>query len=150
MSESADTAEQPNPHAESVLKLAAAMQKATLQFGGVVALVAAITFTVLYGTSGLLGSVVGSAVAIVSALGTTAMMRKTANLPVSFMMVVALGGYAVKIMIVFGVMFALRGVDALHTESLAFTMLAVILVAAFAEFRAFKNTKIPTLIIESK
>lgn len=126
------------------------MQKATLLFSAVVAVVAAVLFTVLFGVNGLLGSVVGAVVAILSTLVTIAMMRKTADLPVSFMMVVALGGYAIKIMIVFGVMFALRGVDALHQKSLAFTMLAVILVAAFAEFRAFKNTKISTLVIESK
>ncbi|SFO93443.1 hypothetical protein SAMN05421810_101443 [Amycolatopsis arida] len=145
--EATEKAEARNPHAESVLALARAMLRDTLVAGGVTVAVAAVVATVWVGVSGLLGAVVGGAVAMGSALATVLMMRKTADLPPMFVMVVALGGYVGKIIVLFGVMAALRHVDALHTMALAVTMLAVILVAAGAELRAFKRTKIPTLII---
>jgi F0F1-type ATP synthase assembly protein I len=139
--------EKPNPHAEQIIKLSKAMLRATLLWGGVTAVIAAVVFGVLFGAHGIFGSLVGSAVAFASAFATILMMRKTANLPPSFVMVAALGGYTGKLIVVFLVLTVLRGVDVLHPKALAFTMLAAIMVAAIAEFRAFKNAKIPTLIV---
>jgi ATP synthase protein I len=148
--QAAGSTEKENPHAAAVLKLAAAMLRFTLIGTTVVAVVAAVLCAVLVGSTGLWGSLVGSAIAIGSALVTILLMRKTAALPPSFVMVAALGGYAIKIMLIFGVMTALRGVEALHVKSLGFTMLVVIMVGALAEFHAFRKTKLPTLIIEPK
>ena len=143
-------AEPEDPHAQAILRLANAMLRMTLIATTVVAVVAAVVCALVVGVAGLLGSLVGSVVALASALATILMMRKTAALPPSFVMVAALGGYALKIIVIFGVMAALRGVGALHVKSLGITMLVVIMVAALAEFQAFRKTKLPTLIIESK
>ena len=146
-SDAAAAEEKPNPHAEQIIKLSNAMFRVTLLWGGITTVVGALLFTVLFGTSGLFGSLVGSAVAFASAFVTILLMRKTAHLPPSFIMVAALGGYTGKLIVVFVVLALLRGVDALHPKALAFTMLAAIMVAAVAEFRAFKQAKIPTLIV---
>ncbi|MFC4004867.1 hypothetical protein ACFS2C_23680 [Prauserella oleivorans] len=111
-----------------------------------VVVVGAVVATVLVGTEGLLGALVGGVVAFASSLATLFMMRKSSAMEPMAVMAVALIGYVFKIVVIFGVMTLLRGVDALHTLSLALTMMAVILVWAGAEMVAFKRTKIPTII----
>ncbi|WP_307795786.1 hypothetical protein [Amycolatopsis sp. 195334CR] len=139
-------AEKPDPHAEAVLKLASAMQRDMLVAGGAVVAVAVVAAAIWQGLPGLVSALVGGVIALLSAVGTILMMRKTAYLPPSFVLVVALGGYAVKLFVLFGVMFALRYVTYLHELSVGITMIAVILIAAVAEMRAFRRTKIPTII----
>jgi len=139
-------AEQIDPHAQSVLKLANAMLRATLFVVPVVIVIAVVVSTLVAGTHGLYGSLVGGALGLMSSMLTIGMMRFCAKLPPMFVMVVALGSYLLKLMILFGVMFALQGVEALDTYALAFTMVAVVIVAAAAEVRAFQKTKIPTII----
>lgn len=135
-----------NPHAQSVLKLADAMLRFALWPAVATVVIGVIVSTVLSGVPGLLGSLVGGAIAFVSSLVTLFMMRKSAALDPFAVMAVALGGYILKVMVLFGVMTALKGVDAFNRYALAFTTLAVILVWAAAEFLAFRKTKIPTII----
>jgi ATP synthase protein I len=141
--------EKRNPHAESVLKLADAMKKTALWPGVATAVIGAVVATVLVGWSGLFGALIGGVIAFGSSLATLWMMRKSSGMEPMAVMAVALGGYIFKLLVLLGVMTALGGVDALHRESLAFTMLAVILVWAGAELIAFKRTKIPTIIPDS-
>ncbi|SDX68197.1 hypothetical protein SAMN05421504_103465 [Amycolatopsis xylanica] len=145
MSESAET-EQPNPHAEAMLKLASAMLKATLIVVPPVAVIAVVVSLLVADQPGLIGSGIGVVLGFASSMTTLGMMRFSANLPPMFVMVVALGGYVLKLMVLFGVSFALRGIDGLSANAFAFSMLAVVVVAAAAEVRAFKTTKIPTII----
>lgn len=63
-----------------------------------------------------------------------------------FVMVAALGGYIGKMVVLLVVMTLLGWVEGIHRESLAFTMLATIMVWAGAEVVAFKRTKIPTIV----
>lgn len=143
----ADVPEQPaNPHAESVLKLASNMQHDALIWIGVTMVIALVAAFFYAGLNGLIGSLVGGVVALGSVLLTILMMRKTANMPPTFLLVIALGGYAGKTIVLFMVMFGLRYVTYLDKYSVALTMLVVILVGAAAEFRAFRRTKIPTII----
>lgn len=141
--------EKRNPHAESVLKLADAMMKTALWPGVATVVIGAIVATVLVGWPGLFGALIGGVIAFGSSLATLWMMRKSSGMEPMAVMAVALGGYIFKLLVLLGVMTALGGVDALHRESLAFTMLAVILVWAAAELIAFKRTKIPTIIPDS-
>jgi ATP synthase protein I len=141
--------EKRNPHAESVLKLADAMKKTALWPGVATAVIGAVVATVLVGWAGLFGALIGGVIAFGSSLATLWMMRKSSGMEPMAVMAVALGGYIFKLLVLLGVMTALGGVDALHRESLAFTMLAVILVWAGAELIAFKRTKIPTIIPDS-
>jgi hypothetical protein len=52
----------------------------------------------------------------------------------------------VKVVLLFGALTLLKGVTALHPMSLGITMIVAILLAAAAEFAAFRKTKIPTII----
>jgi len=143
-------AEPENPHAKSVLKLADAMLRATLVFGVATVVLALIVFTIVFGVHGLLGALVGGVVALASSLATIAVMRFCAALDPMMVMAIVLGSYVVKILILLGLMTLLRGVDTLQPYALAITMLVTFMVAAGGEMRAFKRTKIPTIIPMSK
>lgn len=58
-----------------------------------------------------------------------------------------MGGYAVKMTALLGVMLLLRDVDGFSRPALAFGMLVVVLAWAAAEIVAFKKTRIPTIVI---
>jgi ATP synthase protein I len=141
---------EPNPHAKSVLTLADAMLRTALVPGLVTVALGAVAGTVLVGVDGLFGALAGGAVAFGSSLMTLFMMRWSAGLPVMMVMGVALGGFALKMVVLLGVMVALQGVDALHPLSLALTFLAVVLVWVAAEAVAFRRTKIPIVIVDGE
>jgi hypothetical protein len=142
-------ADMPKTHAESVLKLADAMWH-TAVWPVLAVVIAGVTVSTLFaGIEGTLGALVGAAVAIASSLATLWLMRKTAAMNPMLVMAAALGGFVGKMLILLIVMMLLRNVTVFHTESLAFTMLAVVLVWAAADAVAFRRTKIPTLIISS-
>jgi ATP synthase protein I len=143
-------AEPENPHAKSVLQLADAMLRATLVFGVATVVLAMIVCTIVFGVHGLLGALVGGVVALASSFATIAVMRFCAALDPIMVMAIVLGSYVVKILILLGLMTLLRGVDALQPYALAITMLVTFMVAAAGEMRAFKRTKIPTIIPMSK
>ncbi|MFE0024245.1 hypothetical protein [Amycolatopsis sp. NPDC059021] len=138
--------EQENPHAKVVLQAASAMTKASLTFVPPVIVACIVLFTILNGVPGLLGSLVGGVLAFLSALATLGMMRFSAGLDPMFVMVTALGGYVIKVAVLFGAMSLLRGVSALHPLSLGITMIVAVVVAAAVEFSAYRKTKIPTII----
>lgn len=135
-----------NPHAQSVLKLADAMYRGALWPAIATVVIGAVVSVFLVGLTGLWGALVGGLVAFGSSLVTLWMMRKTAAMDPMAVMAVSLGGYILKVLILFGVMLLLRHVPFLHVKALAFTMLAVIVVWAAAEFLAFRRTRIPTII----
>jgi len=144
-----ETAAEVNPHAQSVLTLAAAMLKATLVVGLGTIAVAVVVSTIWVGIPGMLGALVGGAVAFGSAMATIWMMRFCAAMDPMFVMAVVLGSYVVKVLILLGVMTALKGVEVLHPMALGLTMLAAVILTAAAEVRAFRRTKIPTIIPNS-
>ncbi|WP_236794955.1 hypothetical protein [Amycolatopsis sp. GM8] len=139
-----------NPHAQSVLKLADAMYRGALWPAVATVVIGAVVSLILVGLPGLFGAIAGGAVAFASSLVTLWMMRRTAAMDPMAVMAVSLGGYIVKILVLLGVMMGLRHVSFLHSKALAFTMLAVILVWAAAEFVAFRRTRIPTIIPASE
>jgi ATP synthase protein I len=139
-------AEQDNPHARSVRKLADAMLRATLWPALACVVLGAIVATWWVGVPGLLGSLLGGAGAFASSLATIGLMRMTSGMPPVAVMAVALGGYLGKMLLLLLVMMLLSGVQAIHVQALAFTMLATILVCACAEVRGFQKTKIPTIV----
>ncbi|MTD53665.1 hypothetical protein [Amycolatopsis pithecellobii] len=139
-----------NPHAQSVLKLADAMYRGALWPAVATVVIGAVVSVFLVGLPGLFGAIVGGVIAFGSSLVTLWMMRKTAAMDPMAVLAVSLGGYILKILVLLGVMMLLRHVSFLHSKALAFTMLAVILVWAAAEFAAFRRTKIPTIIPASE
>lgn len=141
------TGAQGGSHADSVRRLAATMVRIGLLPGLLTVAAGAGIAAVAVGSTGLWGALVGGAVALASSLLTFGLMRWSADLPVQIVMVLALGGYLLKMIALLAVMVALGGVAALHVRSLAFTFLAVVLVWAGTEVVAFKRTRIPTLII---
>ncbi|QIZ34427.1 hypothetical protein [Saccharopolyspora sp. ASAGF58] len=144
--ESPEAAETANPHAEIVRKLASAMLRTAVWPGVATVAIGATVATVLFGVPGLIGALVGGVVAFASSLLTIWLMRFTGGMNPHFVMVAALGGYIGKMIVLLVVMTLLGGIDAIHRESLAFTMLATVMVWAGAEVVAFKRTKIPTIV----
>ncbi|MGW5051935.1 hypothetical protein [Actinokineospora sp. NPDC004072] len=144
------TETQPTTHAESVRVLAARMARDIMIACGATVAVALVVALIWVGLPGLVGALVGGVIATASAMGTVMLMLRTRALEPMMVMAMALAGYVGKIVILFVVMTLLKGIDGLHSMSVAITMMAVILVAAGAEMRAFKKTKTPTLIIEEK
>lgn len=135
-----------NPHAASVRKLADAMLRTALWPGLITVVLGVVAATAWVGVPGLFGALVGGVVAFASSLVTIALMRWTGGMNPMFVMVAALGGYMIKMIVLLVVMTLLGGVEGIHSEALAFTMLATIMVWAGAEVLAFKKTKIPTIV----
>src|SRR5882757_2868441 len=142
--------DQPKTHGESVVRLADANLRYALWPGVATVVVGIIAGGVIIGLAGALGALVGGVVACASSLATLWLMRKTSHLQPIVVMGAALGGFAGKMVLLLIVMTVVRPIDWLHTESLAYTMLATVLVWVAMETVAFRRTKVPTLIIEAK
>ena len=140
-------AEEPvNPHAETVRRLARAMFRTAVWPATATVVLGVVVATLVVGVTGLVGALVGGAVAFASSLVTLWLMRTTGGMNPAFVMVAALGGYVGKMLVLLVVMTLLGGIAAIHRESLAFTMLATVIVWAGAEVVAFKKTRIPTVV----
>jgi hypothetical protein len=143
------TTDQPRTHGEAVTKLADAMLRYAL-WPAVATVVAGIVLTsVLFGARGGVAALIGGVVAFGSSLATWWLMRKTAGMNPMMVMAGALGGFVGKMIILLLVLMVLREITWLHTESLAYTMLAVVIVWAGMDTVAFRRTKLPTLIINT-
>jgi ATP synthase protein I len=136
----------PETHGEVVLKLADAQLRYQVRLVLPVLAVAVVLATVLAGPHGLWGSLVGAAVAVASSAFTMWLMRISAHQGPHLVMAAALGGFVGKMVILLIVLTLLGDVTVLHRNSLAFTMLAGVIVAAVADAVAFKKTKLPTII----
>jgi hypothetical protein len=141
-----ETEAQENPHAKPVVEAARAMTKASLLVTPPAVLVCIVLFSILNGLHGFLGSLVGGVLALLASLSTLGLMRFSAGQDPMFVMVIALSGYVVKVLVLFGALTLLKGVTALHPLSLGITMIVAILLAAAAEFAAFRKTNIPVII----
>ncbi|WP_432847075.1 hypothetical protein ACQPXB_40545 [Amycolatopsis sp. CA-161197] len=135
-----------NPHAKVVLQAARAMTKASLLVTPPAVIVCIVVFSIVFGLHGFLGSLVGAVLAILAALSTLGLMRFSAGQDPMFVMVIALGGYVIKVVVLFLALKLLKGVTELHPLSLGITMIVAIMVSAAAEFVAFRKTNIPTII----
>lgn len=142
--------DQPTTHGESVIRLADANLRHALWPGVATVVLGIAAGAIFAGMAGVLGALVGGVVAFASSFATLWLMRKTSHLPPIMVMAAALGGFAGKMVLLLLVMMAVRPIDWLHTESLAYTMLATVIVWAAMETVAFRKTKIPTLVIEAK
>jgi F0F1-type ATP synthase assembly protein I len=141
-----ETEAQENPHVKPVVDAARAMTKASLLVTPPAVLVCIVLFSVLNGLHGFLGSLVGGVLAMLASLSTLGLMRFSAGQDPMFVMVIALSGYVVKVLVLFGALTLLKGVTALHPLSLGITMIVAILLAAGAEFAAFRKTNIPVIV----
>lgn len=133
-------------HAGVVRNLAGAMFRGALIPTVVTVVLAVVVLGVLNGVPGAVGALVGGVVIIASSLATLWLMHRTAALEVHFVMAAALGGFMLKMLVLLGVMILLRDVEFLHTNSVAITMVATILVTAGTEARASKRTRTPNVI----
>lgn len=134
-------------HAKSVYRLADAMMRWGLRLSLPLALVTVGVATLLADQPGLVGSGFGVVLGFGCSLITMTMMRIAATRPPASLMNLALGGYAIKMLLLLVVMLVLRDADGFSRPSLAFGVLVVVVSWAVAEVVAFKTTKTPTLII---
>jgi ATP synthase protein I len=146
MSEQFQIQDLPKTHEEALQRLAAAMLRWQVRVMVPALVVCVVLFTVVNGTAGLLGSVIGSVTAVASSLFTFALMRVSAKHGPYAGLAAALGGFIGKMIILLVVFTPLRDVAAIHAYSLAITMLAGVLTAAGADMVAFRRTKLPTII----
>ncbi len=97
--------------------------------------------TVIWGSKGLFGALIGGAIAIASSLATLLLMRKTAALDPMFVMVAALGGFMGKLIVLLVAVILLRGQDWLEPRALGITLVATVVVTSFLEARASKRSR---------
>ncbi|GAA1217224.1 hypothetical protein [Prauserella alba] len=138
-----------SPHAQQVIRLADNMLRIAVWPAAGTVVLGAVVATVWVGLTGLWGALVGGVLGFSSSLVTLWLMRKTSGMQPMAVMAVSLGGYILKLLVLFAAMTLLGGISALHSYALAFTFLAVVLVWAGSEVLAFQRTKIPTIIPES-
>jgi hypothetical protein len=136
-------------HGEAVTRLANAMFRTALWPAVATVVIGVVVASVLFGVRGGVSALVGGLVAFASSLATWWLMRRTANLNPVMVMTGALGGFVGKMIILLLVLMVLREVTWLHTKSLAYTMLAVVIVWAVMDTVAFRRTKLPTLIVDT-
>lgn len=141
--------DQPRTHGETVTRLADAMLRHALWPAVATAVAGIVVASVLVGPRGGVAALVGGVVAFASSLATWWLMRKTAKLNPMMVMTGALGGFVGKMIILLLVLTVLREITWLHTRSLAYTMLAVVIVWAVMDTVAFRRTKLPTLIVDT-
>jgi hypothetical protein len=141
--------DQPKSHGEAVTRLADAMLRYAIWPAAATTVIGIVVASVLHGVPGGVSALVGGLVAFASSLATWWLMRKTAALNPMMVMTGALGGFVGKMIILLLVLMVLREITWLHTESLAYTMLAVVVVWAAMDTVAFRRTKLPTLIINN-
>jgi ATP synthase protein I len=139
----------PKTHAETVTRLADAMLRYALWPAVATVVVGIVVASVLQGVQGGVSALIGGVVAFASSLGTWWLMRKTAALNPMMVMTGALGGFFGKMIILLLVLMVFREITWLHAESLAYTMLAVVVVWAVMDTVAFRRTKLPTLIVNT-
>lgn len=130
-------------------RLADAMLRHAVWPAVATAVIGIVVCGVLYDVRGGVSALVGAAVAVASSLATWWLMRKTAALNPMMVMAGALGGFIGKMIILLLVLMVLREITWLHTRSLAYTMLAVVIVWAVMDTVAFRRTKLPTLIVDT-
>ncbi|QFZ22975.1 hypothetical protein [Saccharothrix syringae] len=128
-------------HETVVQRLAGEMFRGALWATLATVAAAAVLWTVLAGVPGLVSALIGGAVACLSSVATLLVMRKTAALPLQFIMIAAFGGFLGKLVLLIAVMLVVRRFPELHDNALALTMAATIVVATFMEVRASKRSR---------
>ena len=128
-------------HETVVRRLAGEMFRGAMWAALVTVAVCLVAWTVVAGVTGFVSALIGGVIACLSSVGTLVLMRKTAALPVQFVMVAALGGFLGKLILLVAVMFLLREFPSLHVNALALTTVATIVVTTFLEVRASKRSR---------
>jgi ATP synthase protein I len=139
----------PDTHAGTVRKLADAMLRGSLWYGIAAAVAGTVVSALVVGLPGALGGVAGGALGVGSSVTTLVVMRKAAGVSPMTLLPVAMSTFIGKMIVLFVLASALRAVPMVHAKSAALTMLAVILVWTACEIRAFRKTKVPTIIVDS-
>lgn len=132
-------------HADAIRNLAGAMFRYGLPSVLVACGIAVVLAGVLVGSTGLAGAAVGAGIGIVLGLITIAFMRLSAPLPPMVVMAVAMGSFALKLILALIAAVVFKNVPGLHMYSLALTLLTSIFVWAAADVVAFRRTHIPTI-----
>ncbi|GAA3461573.1 MULTISPECIES: hypothetical protein [Saccharothrix] len=128
-------------HDAVVRRLAGEMFRGAMWAALATVVVCLVVWTVVAGATGLVSALIGGVIACLSSVGTLVLMRKTAALPVQFVMVAALGGFMGKLILLFCVLLLLRRFPELHVNALALTTVATIVVTTFMEVRASKRSR---------
>lgn len=136
----------PDTHAGIVVKYADAMLRGALWWGVGTAVAAVVVSTVLVGVPGLVGSLIGVAIALGSSLLTLIVMRRSSGVQPTMLLGIAMSTFIGKLILLFGLAKLLHGVAFVHPKAFALSFAAVIVVWTVAETFAFRKVKVPTVI----
>jgi ATP synthase protein I len=135
------------PHVATVLRLASAMQRHAVIVTAVVAVLALVVAFLMRGGPGLLGALVGAAIAAgLGWLGTWVMAR-TARASPAGVMIGAMTAFGAKILFMLVFLLLFQGTTLFDNRSFAFTMLAVTVAWIIGEVVGFVRTRIPAVDI---
>lgn len=126
--------------------LAAAMARGAVLAGAITVVAGVVVAAVVAGPSGAWSALLGGTIALGSSLITVALMRRTAALAPQAVMVVSFGSLLLKAIVLLPALFLLDRVDGVHRESLALSVLAVLIVVSAAQGWAGYRT--PTMIVD--
>ncbi|MPV38123.1 hypothetical protein [Georgenia subflava] len=97
------------------------------------------------GLPGVWGALMGAAIAALFTLGTVITMMRTADRPVHVMSAAMVGGWIVKMILLFAVLLIVRDRD-FYSPGVFFVVLALAILGSLAiEFRAILTARIPTV-----
>jgi hypothetical protein len=112
----------------------------------IVGVVALVVFTVLDGSIGAAGSLVATAVVLVSSASTLLLLRRTVGLDTRVVFLAAMIGYFTKVFLLGVFLVLFRDADWLSPIAFAVTAIAVSLASTIGEIVAFTRTR--TLIYD--
>ncbi|GAA0939542.1 hypothetical protein [Pseudonocardia zijingensis] len=133
------------PHVATVLRLASAMQRNAVVVTAVVTALALVAGYVLRGVPGLIGALVGAAIAGgLGWLGTWVMAR-TARATPAGVMIGAMTTFGAKLLFMLVFLLLFQGTTLFDNRSFAFSMLAVTAAWIIGEVVGFVRTRIPAV-----
>jgi ATP synthase protein I len=135
------------PHVRTVLRLAAAMQRHALLLAVPVAVAAVGLATVLRGTPGLVGAVIGALLGLVAGAVSTLVMRGTARTSPAGVMIGAMASFAGKVLLLMLFLVAFRGTTLFDNRAFGLTLLAVTVAWIAGEVVGFVRARPPVLDI---
>ncbi|MEU7812340.1 hypothetical protein [Pseudonocardia sp. NPDC049154] len=133
------------PHVRTVLRLAAAMQKAAIVGGVAVSVVALVLSVLLRGVPGLIGSLLGVVIGLALGFIGTAVMKGTARATPGGVMVGAMASFAGKFVILLVFLLVFRGTTLFDNQTFAFSLLGVTVGWIAGEVVGFVRAKAPSV-----
>lgn len=144
MTQNQEPAQDP-PHVETVLRLAAAMQRTALLLGVPVAVAAVVAAAVLRGVPGAVGAVVAAVIGLGIGVFGTFVMRGTARATPAGVMIGAMTSFAGKIGLLLAFLVVFDDTTLFDNQVFGISLMGVTAAYIAGEVAGFVRTKLPTV-----